>query len=113
MKKNTHYLILPFFISVLCFFLFSCSKEENQQSALHLQILKTETNMNHKGGYVLIQTNVEGAEVRVKDAWLTPEISGSQIRLTALDMNQEPPWFSSAKEMNSNNSLSHSWESYQ
>lgn len=84
MKKNTHYLILPFFISVLCFFLFSCSKEENQQSALHLQILKTETNMNHKGGYVLIQTNVEGAEVRVKDAWLTPEISGSQIRLTAL-----------------------------
>ena len=83
MKKNAHYLILPLFISVLCFALFSCSKEDNQKLSPHLQILKTETNMNHKGGYVLIQTNVDGAEVRVKDTWLTPEISGSQIRLTA------------------------------
>lgn len=31
----------------------------------------------------MIQTNVDGVEAHSKDAWLTSEVSGSQVRLTA------------------------------
>lgn len=67
----------------LCLFLLACSKNEEERNTPTLEVLTVQTDLDYKGGSVVIQTNTEGVEARSRDTWLIPEVSGSQVRLTA------------------------------
>ena len=81
MKKNKYWMQFSFLCCLLCLLLVSCSKNGDEKDAPFLQVLKTETKIDYKGGIVVLQTNMEGVEAHCRDSWLTPEVSGSTVRL--------------------------------
>ena len=84
MKEKKYSLSLFSLFMTGLFFLFSCSdKGTETEDNQYFQVVRTDTDIDYTGGSVVIQTNVDGVEAHSKDAWLTSEVSGSQVRLTA------------------------------
>ena len=84
MKEKRHSLPLFSLCMIGLFFLFSCSdKGTETEDNQYFQVVRTDTDIDYTGGSVVIQTNVDGVEAHSKDTWLTSEVSGSQVRLTA------------------------------
>ena len=84
MKEKKYSLSLFSLCMTGLFFLFSCSdKGTETEDNQYFQVVRTDTDIDYTGGSVVIQTNVDGVEAHSKDTWLTSEVSGSQVRLTA------------------------------
>ena len=84
MKEKIYNLSLFSLCMTGLFFLFSCSdKGTETEDNQYFQVVRTDTDIDYTGGSVVIQTNVDGVEAHSKDTWLTSEVSGSQVCLTA------------------------------
>lgn len=84
MKIRKYCLPILFIFYMSELFFISCSESEHEvKNNPELQVTKTQTNIDYKGGTVVIQTNMDGVEAHSRDSWLKTEISGSQVCLTA------------------------------
>lgn len=79
-------------LSVFCiliagFFLPACSDDDGQSTSSTLEILKTEVNITNAGGTATITTNQSDVSVEISDSWLTAQVTGTSVILTAAANN--------------------------